>query len=88
MKENEHTVTVERLMFALFFFNFVTDFYYFSTTYCSNLAMSLCVKHILVSSDYIALQIALHFSLKYFDCKFYVFGVELKHECSFYFLYH
>ena len=50
--------------------------------------MSLCVKHIPVSSDYIALQIALHFSLKYFDCKFYVFGVELKHECSFYFLYH
>ena len=29
MKENEHTVTVKRLMFALFFFNFVTDFYYF-----------------------------------------------------------
>ena len=31
------------------------------------------------------MQIALHLSLKYFDCKFYVFGVELKHERSFYF---
>ena len=35
--------------------------------------------------DYIALQIALHSSLKYFDCKVYVLGVELKHECSIYF---
>ena len=40
------------------------------------------------NQDYIALQIALHITLKYFDCKFYVFGVELKHECSFYFFYH
>ena len=34
------------------------------------------------------LQIVLYFSLKYFDCKVYVFGVELKHQCSFYFFYH
>ena len=43
MKENEYTVTVQRLMFTLFFFNFV-NFYCFSTTYFSNLAMS-CVTH-------------------------------------------
>ena len=70
----------------LFFFNFVTYVYSFSTTYCSNLAMSLCKKHI-PFQEYIALQIGLHLSLKNFDCKFYVFGVELKHECSFYFFY-
>ena len=33
------------------------------------------------------MQIALPFSMKYFDYKVYVLGVELKHECSFYFLY-
>ena len=88
IKENKHAVTVQRLMFTLFFFNFVTNFYCFSITYCSNLAMSLCVKHIPIISEYIALQIALHLSLKYFNCKFYVFGVELKHKCSFYFFYH
>ena len=79
---------MQRLMFILFFFNFVTNFYCFPTTYCSNLAMSLCVKYIPISYEYIALQIALHLSLKYFDCKFYIVGVELKHECSFYFFYH
>ena len=46
--------------------------------------MCLCKKHI-PFQEYIALQIALHLSLKNFDCKFYVFGVELKHECSSYF---
>ena len=29
------------------------------------------------------MQISLHLTLKYFDCKFYVFGVELEHDCSF-----
>ena len=49
--------------------------------------MSLYGKHIPINWEYIALQIALRFSLKYFDCKVYVLGVELKHECSFYFFY-
>ena len=84
MKENEHTATVQRFMLTFFFFNFVTNVYCFSTTYCSNLAMCLCKKHI-PFQEYIALQIALHLSLKNFDCKLYVFGVELKHECSFFF---
>ena len=34
------------------------------------------------------MQIVLHFSLKYFDCKVYVLAVELTHECRFYFFYH
>ena len=88
MKENEHTVTAQRLMFTLFFYNFVTNFYRFSTTYCSNFSLSVCVKHIAISSEHTALQIALHFSLKYFDGKVYVLGVELKHECSFCFFWH
>ena len=48
MKENEHTVTVQMLIFTLFLFFFVKIFYCFSATYCSNLAMSLCVKHMLL----------------------------------------
>ena len=36
----------------------------------------------------IASQIPLHLSLKYFDCKFCVFGVELKHECRFCFFFY
>ena len=59
MKKNEHTVTVQRLMFTLFFFNFVTDFYCFPTTYCSNLAMFLCMKHIPI------VKIILHCKLHY-----------------------
>ena len=76
-------------MFTLFFFNFVTSFYYFYETYCSNPAMFLCVKHIPISSEYLTLQVALHSSLKHFDCKAYVVvGTELKHESSVYALYH
>ena len=85
MKENEHTVTAQRLMFTLFFFDIVTKFHCFSETYCSNLAMSLCVKHIAMCEEYIALQIPLHSRLKYFDCKVYVLAVELKLECSMFF---
>ena len=87
-KKNQHTVTVQRSIFPLFFYNFVTNFYRFSTTYCSNFSISVCVKHIAKSSEHIALQIALHYSLKYFDGKVYALGVELKHECSFYFFWH
>ena len=87
MEQNEHTATVQRLIFTLFFCSFVTNFYSFCITYYSNFAVSLCVKPISISPEYTALQIALNFSLKYFDCKVYVLGVELKHECSFCFFY-
>ena len=46
------------------------------------------MKHVPKIEEQIELRILLHFSLKYFDCKFYVLRVELKHEYSFHFFYH
>ena len=69
----------------MFFFNFVTDFYCFSTSYYSNLAMPLFVKHTQIVKNILHRKLPYISVWKHFDCKFYVFGNELKYECSFFF---
>ena len=82
MKENEHTVTVQRFMFTLFLPCFSLMCYKFLLFFCHLLLKPCNVFMCEINSnklEYIALQIALNLSLKYFDYKFYMFGVELKH---------
>ena len=45
MKENEHTVTAQRLMFTLFFFNFVTNFQFFHHLLVKPYNVFLCKTH-------------------------------------------